>query len=138
MAKSPTPITELTEAEAKKELARLAKEIEQHRALYYQKDTPEISDADFDALVQRNEAIEKRFPKLKRADSPTEKVGAAPAAGFAKVKHREPMLSLDNAFSREDVEDFLGKIRRFLGMKGEVDIPLALEPKMDGLSANLR
>jgi DNA ligase (NAD+) len=132
------PVTELTEAEAKKELARLAKEIEQHRALYYQKDAPEISDADFDALVQRNEAIEKRFPKLKRADSPTEKVGAAPAAGFAKVKHREPMLSLDNAFSREDVEDFLGKIRRFLGMKGEVDIPLALEPKLDGLSANLR
>ena len=138
MAKSPTPVTELTEAEAKKELARLAKEIAHHRALYYQKDAPEVSDAEFDALVQRNEAIEKRFPALKREDSPTEKVGAAPAAGFAKVKHLEPMLSLDNAFSREDVEDFLGKIRRFLGIKTEIDIPLALEPKMDGLSANLR
>jgi DNA ligase (NAD+) len=132
------PITELSEAEAKKELARLAMEIGHHRALYYQKDAPEITDAEFDALVLRNEAIEKRFPKLKRADSPSEKVGAAPAAGFAKVKHLEPMLSLDNAFSREDVEDFLGKIRRFLGIKAETDIPLALEPKMDGLSANLR
>ena len=131
-------VKELTEAEAKKELAHLAKEIAHHRALYYQKDAPEVSDAKFDALVQRNEAIEKRFPALKREDSPTEKVGAAPAAGFAKVKHLEPMLSLDNAFSREDVEDFLGKIRRFLGIKPETDIPLALEPKMDGLSANLR
>jgi DNA ligase (NAD+) len=138
MAKSPIPVDELTEAEAKKELARLAMEIAHHRALYYQKDAPEVSDAAFDALMQRNEAIEKRFPALKRTDSPTEKVGAAPAAGFAKVKHLEPMLSLDNAFNREDVEDFLGKIRRFLGIKPDVDIPLALEPKMDGLSANLR
>jgi DNA ligase (NAD+) len=138
MSKSPKPVGELTEAEAKKELARLAMEIGHHRALYYQKDAPEVSDAAFDALVQRNEAIEKRFPALKRADSPSEKVGAPAAAGFAKVKHREPMLSLDNAFSREDVEDFLGKIRRFLGMKPEIEIPLALEPKMDGLSANLR
>jgi DNA ligase (NAD+) len=134
----PAPVTELTEAEAKKELARLAGEIEHHRKLYYQKDAPEISDAAFDALVQRNEAIEKRFPKLKREDSPTEKVGAAPAAGFAKVRHLEPMLSLDNAFTREDVAEFLGRVRRFLGLKAEAPIPLALEPKMDGLSANLR
>src|SRR5690349_5671018 len=131
-------VDELSEAEAKKELARLAMEIGHHRALYYQKDAPEVSDAAFDALVQRNEAIEKHFPALKREDSPTDKVGAPAAAGFAKVKHLEPMLSLDNAFNREDVEDFLGKIRRFLGLKPEVDIPLALEPKMDGLSANLR
>ena len=134
----PEAVNQLSAPDAKKELARLAKEIDHHRKLYYQKDTPEISDAAFDALVQRNEAIEKRFPELKREDSPTEKVGAAPAAGFAKVKHLEPMLSLDNAFSREDVEDFLGKIRRFLGLKPETAIPLALEPKMDGLSANLR
>jgi len=134
----PVPVAELTDAAAKKELDRLAKEIEHHRKLYFQKDAPEISDAAFDALVRRNEAIEKRFPELKREDSPTEKVGAAPAGGFAKVKHLEPMLSLDNAFSREDVEDFLGKIRRFLGLKPETAIPLALEPKMDGLSANLR
>ena len=128
----------LSEAEAKNELARLAEEIGHHRRLYYQKDAPEISDAAFDALVQRNEAIERRFPKLKREDSPTEKVGAAPAAGFAKVRHLEPMLSLDNAFTREDVEDFIGRVRRFLGMKAEAPVPLALEPKMDGLSANLR
>ncbi|HVY98680.1 MAG TPA: NAD-dependent DNA ligase LigA [Dongiaceae bacterium] len=138
MSKAPKTVADLSEAEARKELARLAEEVEHHRRLYYQKDAPEISDAAFDALVQRNEAIEKRFPKLKRADSPTEKVGAAPAAGFAKVRHLEPMLSLDNAFTREDVEDFLGKVRRFLGMKPEAPIPLALEPKMDGLSANLR
>ena len=82
----PKPVTDLSEAEARKELAQLAGEVEHHRKLYYQKDAPEISDAAFDALVQRNEAIEKRFPKLKREDSPTEKVGAAPAAGFAIVK----------------------------------------------------
>jgi DNA ligase (NAD+) len=134
----PTPVAELTEAEAKRELARLAKEIAHHRRLYYQKDAPEISDAEFDALLQRNEAIEQRFPELKRKDSPTEKIGAEPAAGFAKVRHLEPMLSLDNAFTREDVADFLGKIRRFLGIKNEADIDLVLEPKMDGLSANLR
>jgi DNA ligase (NAD+) len=134
----PAKLDDLTAAEAKKELARLAREIEHHRKLYYQKDAPEVSDAAFDALVQRNEALERRFPELKRADSPTEKIGAAPAAGFAKVKHLQPMLSLDNAFAREDVADFLGKIRRFLGLKPEIEIPLALEPKMDGLSANLR
>jgi DNA ligase (NAD+) len=138
VSKPPKPVADLSEAEAKKELAQLAAEVEHHRKLYYQKDTPEISDAAFDALVQRNEAIEKRFPKLKRADSPTEKVGAAPAAGFAKVKHLEPMLSLDNAFSREDVEEFIGRVRRFLGLKTDAHVPLALEPKMDGLSANLR
>ncbi|HEY4166239.1 MAG TPA: NAD-dependent DNA ligase LigA, partial [Reyranella sp.] len=140
MAKTPkpTPVAGLTEAEAQQELARLAKEIAHHRQLYYQKDAPEVSDAEFDALLQRNEAIEKQFPALKRKDSPSEKVGAEPAAGFAKVKHLEPMLSLDNAFSREDVADFLGKIRRFLGIKNEADIDLMLEPKMDGLSANLR
>jgi DNA ligase (NAD+) len=134
----PTSIIDLTAAEAKQELARLAMEIAHHRALYYQKDAPALSDAEFDALMRRNEAIEKQFPDLKRKDSPTEKVGAEPAAGFAKVKHLEPMLSLDNAFSREDVADFLGKIRRFLGIKNEADIDLVLEPKMDGLSANLR
>jgi DNA ligase (NAD+) len=132
------PVEELTDKTAIPELRRLAREIARHDALYHQQDAPEISDADYDALVQRNRAIEARFPELIRKDSPSRKVGAAPAEGFAKVAHRRPMLSLDNAFSREDVEDFLQRIRRFLGLKAEDTIPLAVEPKIDGLSANLR
>jgi DNA ligase (NAD+) len=132
------PVDQLTEKTATTELRRLAREIARHDALYHQKDAPEISDADYDALVQRNRAIEARFPELQRKDSPSRKVGAAPAEGFAKVAHRRPMLSLDNAFSREDVEDFLQRIRRFLGLKADEPIPLAVEPKIDGLSANLR
>ncbi|WP_368412846.1 NAD-dependent DNA ligase LigA [Dongia sp.] len=123
--------------EAQFELAHLAKEIAHHRARYYQKDDPEITDAEFDALMQRNEAIEKRFPKLKLAESPTDKVGAEPAQGFAKVPHLVPMLSLDNAFAAEDVIDFVERIRRFLGLPAGTAVPLAAEPKIDGLSANL-
>ncbi|MBK8161115.1 MAG: NAD-dependent DNA ligase LigA [Rhodospirillaceae bacterium] len=123
--------------EAQFELAHLAKEIAHHRARYYQKDDPEITDAEFDALMQRNEAIEKRFPKLKLAESPTDKVGAEPAQGFAKVPHLVPMLSLDNAFAAEDVTDFVDRIRRFLGLPAGTAVPLAAEPKIDGLSANL-
>lgn len=133
-----TPVAELTEIEAAAELAQLAREIAHHRKLYYQKDAPEISDADFDTLERRNAAIEVRFPKLKRADSPSEKVGAEPSAGFAKVKHLEPMLSLDNAFSREDVADFVQRIRRFLGLAESAHLEFNAEPKIDGLSANLR
>ena len=129
---------ELTPAEAKAELKRLAKEIARHDVLYHQKDAPEISDAAYDALVKRNRAIEGLFPSLKRTDSPSARVGAEPAAGFAKVKHLHPMLSLDNAFDREDVTDFIGRIRRFLGRKDETEIELNVEPKIDGLSANLR
>jgi DNA ligase (NAD+) len=132
------PVDQLTDKTATTELRRLAREIARHDALYHQKDTPEISDADYDALVQRNRAIETRFPELQRKDSPSRKVGAAPAEGFAKVAHRRPMLSLDNAFSREDVEEFLQRIRRFLGLGESEKIPLAVEPKIDGLSANLR
>nr|WP_298686866.1 NAD-dependent DNA ligase LigA [uncultured Dongia sp.] len=131
------PVEDLNRMEAQFELAQLAKEIAHHRALYYQKDDPEITDAAFDALMQRNEAIEKRFPKLKLADSPTDKVGAEPAQGFAKVPHLVPMLSLDNAFAAEDVTDFVERIRRFLGLPAETPVPLAAEPKIDGLSANL-
>ncbi len=130
--------TELSPGEAKTELKRLAKEIARHDLLYHQKDAPEISDAEYDALVKRNKAIEALFPSLKRTDSPSARVGAEPAAGFAKVKHLRPMLSLDNAFAREDVEDFIGRIRRFLGRKDEAEIELNVEPKIDGLSANLR
>jgi DNA ligase (NAD+) len=129
---------ELTPAEAKAELKRLAKEIARHDTLYHQKDAPEISDAEYDALVRRNRAIEGLFPSLKRTDSPSARVGAEPAAGFAKVRHLHPMLSLDNAFDREDVADFIGRIRRFLGRKDEAEIELSVEPKIDGLSANLR
>ena len=129
---------ELSPGEAKTELKRLAKEIAHHDKLYHQKDAPEISDAEYDALVRRNRAIEALFPSLKRTDSPSARVGAEPAAGFAKVKHLHPMLSLDNAFDREDVADFIGRIRRFLGRKDEADIELNVEPKIDGLSANLR
>jgi len=139
MTKEPnkTP-EELSPGEAKSELKRLAKEIAHHDKLYHQKDAPEISDAAYDALVRRNRAIESLFPSLKRTDSPSARVGAEPAAGFAKVKHLRPMLSLDNAFTKEDVQDFIGRIRRFLGRKDEAEIELNVEPKIDGLSANLR
>ncbi len=137
MAPEQKPVEDLNRMEAQFELAHLAKEIAHHRARYYQKDDPEITDAEFDALMQRNEAIEKRFPKLKLAESPTDKVGAEPAQGFAKVPHLVPMLSLDNAFAAEDVIDFVERIRRFLGLPAGTAVPLAAEPKIDGLSANL-
>src|SRR6478752_6836323 len=95
--KTEKPAEDLTSAEAKAELKTLAAEIAHHDQLYYQKDAPEISDAEYDALRQRNKAIEARFPDLIRADSPSKRVGAAPATGFAKVRHPHAMLSLDNA-----------------------------------------
>src|SRR5215510_15182634 len=122
---------ELSPGEAKTELKRLAKEIAHHDKLYHQEDAPQISDAAYDALVKRNKAIEKLFPSLKRTDSPSARVGAEPAAGFAKVKHLHPMLSLNNAFDGEDVVDFIGSIRRFLGRKDEAEIELNVEPKID-------
>jgi len=132
------PVETLTPIEAAAELAALAKEITRHDRLYYQKDAPEISDADYDALRQRNAAIEQRFPSLVRADSPSRRVGAAPAAGFAKVVHALPMLSLSNAFAREDVEGFIDTIRRFLKLPEGAAVELVAEPKIDGLSISLR
>src|SRR5215831_2747327 len=104
------PIENLTEEEAAAELKRLAKEIAHHDRLYHQQDAPEISDAEYDALRKRNEAIERRFPQLMRSDSPSQRVGAAPASGFAKVQHALPMLSLDNAFDEEDVRNFFKSV----------------------------
>ncbi|MCT8267476.1 NAD-dependent DNA ligase LigA [Afifella sp. JA880] len=132
------PVDKLTLDEAQAELARLAAEIAGHDRRYYEDDAPSVSDAAYDALRQRNAALEARFPELKRSDSPSEKVGAKPSGRFAKVRHSVPMLSLDNAFYDEDVHDFAARIRRFLGMKPEEAIEVLAEPKIDGLSASLR
>src|SRR5436190_1296687 len=138
------PVEQLTEEEANAELERLAGEILHHDQLYYAKDAPEISDAAYDELRRRNTAIEARFPELIRADSPSRRVGAAPAAGFAKVTHRVPMLSLENAFAEEDVRDFFTTVRNFfrrpedLARVAEDAIEVMAEPKIDGLSAALR
>ncbi len=131
-------VEELTLEQAAEELARLAGEIQKLDIAYHQKDAPLVSDADYDALRQRNVAIEQRFPELVRQDSPSRKVGAAPAEGFGKVRHSRPMLSLDNAFSDEDVQDFEAKIRRFLGLPAEEVVEFVAEPKIDGLSISLR
>jgi DNA ligase (NAD+) len=128
----------LTDTQAKSELKRLAAEIGAHDRRYYQEDAPTVSDAEYDALRRRNEAIEARFPDLVRADSPSRRVGAAPARGFAKLRHRVPMLSLDNAFSEEDVRDFVERIRRFLRLSADEPIVFSAEPKIDGLSISLR
>ncbi|MEX0852196.1 MAG: NAD-dependent DNA ligase LigA [Bauldia sp.] len=128
----------LSPGEAAAELARLAREIAGHDRRYYQEDAPTISDAQYDALRFRNAAIEARFPELKRADSPSARVGAAPAGRFAEVRHRVAMLSLENAFSDDDVRDFVAQMYRFLGLPQEQPIGLTAEPKIDGLSMSLR
>lgn len=130
-------VTHLTREQAREELACLSQEIADHDVLYFQKDRPAISDAAYDALVQRNRALEARFPDLRRLDSPTSRVGAAPAQGFQKVKHRHPMLSLENAFSFDDVQNFMDRVRRFLQLPATQDIEIVAEPKIDGLSASL-
>jgi DNA ligase (NAD+) len=130
-------VASLTAEEAAAELAALATEIAHHDALYHGKDAPEITDADYDALVRRNRAIEARFPALIRADSPSRRVGAATAEGFAKSRHGEPMLSLNNVFSEAEFAEFCASIRRFLGLAAEEPLRFVGEPKIDGLSINL-
>ncbi|MFZ0695039.1 MAG: NAD-dependent DNA ligase LigA [Alphaproteobacteria bacterium] len=132
------PVAKLTEAQAKHELERLAKEIANHDRLYYLESAPAISDAEYDDLRQRNTAIEKRFPKLVRKDSPSLRVGAPVAEGFSKVTHAVPMLSLDNGFEDEDIEKFFARVRRFLKLGDEERIDIVGEPKIDGLSISLR
>lgn len=131
-------VEKLSEAQARAELKNLAGLIRRHDELYYRHDAPEVSDADYDALRQRNDQIEKRFPKLVRADSPSRRIGAAPAEGFGKVHHGVPMLSLANAFNDEDVTQFVERIHRFLGIDAKEALAFTAEPKIDGLSVSLR
>jgi DNA ligase (NAD+) len=137
-APAPTTVGGLSEAEAAAELERLAGEIAHQDALYYRQDQPEISDAEYDALRERNAGIEARFPHLVRDDSPSVRVGAAPVEAFGKVVHAVPMLSLGNVFDDEGVRDFLERIRRFLGLETVEGLPFTTEPKIDGLSITLR
>ncbi len=138
MSLAQKPVDQLTQEEAAEELARLAAEIARHDRLYHGEDRPEITDAEYDALRQRNAAIEARFPELTRADSPSRGVGAAPSATFAPAQHAKPMLSLDNVFTDEDVVDFVGSVRRFLALPGDAELVFTAEPKIDGLSMSLR
>ena len=132
-AKTPPEVAKLTQAQAKVELKRLALEIEGHDKRYYQDDAPKISDADYDALRKRVDAIEVRFPELVTSESPSQKIGAQPSGRFAKVQHAVPMLSLGNAFSDEDVADFVDRIRRFLKLDADEIPAIVAEPKIDGL-----
>lgn len=132
------PVEDLTEEEARAELAHFAAEIARHDALYHAKDTPEISDADYDALKRRNDALERQFPQLVREDSPSRRVGFTPLPTFAPITHARPMLSLDNTFSDEDVQDFVASVYRYLGLLPDDSIAFTAEPKIDGLSMSIR
>lgn len=131
-------VASLSPEEARDELARLAKALHAANKAYHQEDAPALSDADYDSLKRRNAGIERRFPDLKRDDSPSEQVGAAPSEGFRKVRHSVPMLSLDNAFEESDVVEFDRSIRKFLGMSDADPLAYTAEPKIDGLSLSLR
>jgi len=131
-------VEDLLPLEAQAEHSRLSEAIREADRQYYQEDAPDLSDAAYDALRRRLIAIEERFPDLRTAESPTVKVGVAPSEKFQKVRHGVPMLSLDNAFDAQDVEDFVGRVRRFLNLKADEPVGFTAEPKIDGLSANLR
>ena len=134
----PPAVARLSEKDAASELERLAAEIAAHDRRYHAEDAPTISDADYDALKKRNNAIEAKFPQLIRADSPSRRVGFAAVEKFGKVKHGVAMLSLDNAFDDADVVGFVDRIRRFLSLSAEEELAITAEPKIDGLSASLR
>lgn len=131
-------VADLDDLQATAELERLAHEITRHDQCYYDEDQPSISDAEYDELRTRNLAIEARFSNLVREDSPTKRVGTAPSGRFPKAPHAQPMLSLDNAFSDDDVIEFDARVRKFLRLDVAEPVALAAEPKIDGLSASLR
>jgi len=133
-----TDPTQMTEAEAANRLMRLAREIARHNRLYHDQDEPEIADADYDALVRENNALEAVFPHLIRSDSPNAQVGAAPTSSLKKVQHAARMMSLDNGFSDEDIAEFIARVRRFLALPEDAPVALTAEPKIDGLSCSLR
>jgi DNA ligase (NAD+) len=136
--KQPAPIDALSASQAHAEHAWLHEEIAEHDRRYYQEDAPIVSDAEYDALRRRYEELERAFPELATPESLTQRVGAAPAEKFAKVKHAVPMLSLGNVFSDEEVFDFVARVRRFLGLKPDAPLAVTAEPKIDGLSCTLR
>ena len=132
------PLETLSAGDAEAELAWLAAEIARHDRLYHRDAAPEISDAEYDELRRRNQALEAGFPDLVRPDSPSRRVGAAPVEAFGKVVHRVPMLSLDNAMDPEDIHEFVARIRRFLKLADDAPLDFVAEPKIDGLSCALR
>ncbi|NNC73352.1 MAG: NAD-dependent DNA ligase LigA, partial [Sphingomonadaceae bacterium] len=132
-------IADMEEAEAANELMRLAKQIAKHDALYHAEDSPEISDADYDALVRRNAELEAEFPHLVRDDSPSKQVGAAVATSpLSKVEHEQRLYSLDNGFSDEDIAEFVARVRRYLNLAENEPVTMTAEDKIDGLSLSLR
>ena len=132
------PVESLTEAEALEELIALADPIAAHDIAYHQQDDPTVSDAEYDALKQRNQALEARFPHLVRENSPSLRVGAARAEQFSAVEHGVPMLSLDNAFADDEAVEFDARIRRFLRLPADEVVGYTAEPKIDGLSCSIR
>ncbi len=128
------PVDSLNIEQARAELARLAALLKKADTAYHTHDAPVMSDAEYDALKQRNQAIEDRFPDLKRSDSPSETIGAAPSEGFSKVTHEVAMLSLANAFDRQEIDDFDQRIRKYLGLSAETPLAYTAEPNISGAS----
>ncbi|MEM6780928.1 MAG: NAD-dependent DNA ligase LigA, partial [Pseudomonadota bacterium] len=129
---------DLDNEDARARHKKLVKEIQKHDELYHGQDNPEISDADYDALRNELIALEEKYPELADEKSPTQTVGAKPARGFQKVQHAVPMLSLSNVFSEKELDDFIDRIRRFLGLGDDEVVEIVAEPKIDGLSCSLR